>query len=169
MANMFIPDLSVEQYCAVGEFAYQFGNLERWVNWCYMEAYDQNDPKKVPWNFQNRVDELQNRLSSQLTPGVLNFEQVKKLATCRNDLLHGEPWSLIRISNADSEGTVEFEPKHINFNARFLGDIEVEPEKLKALSNEARDLAERLSGVAVDLSIAKHNHGLKPIFNYLGN
>jgi hypothetical protein len=51
----------------------------------------------------------------------------------------------------------------------FWGDIEVEPEKLKALSNEARDLAERLSGVAVDLSIAKHNQGLTPIFDYLGN
>jgi hypothetical protein len=165
---MLMPELSVEQYCAYGEFAYQFANLERWVNWGIMEGRDNADPKKLEISFEGRVDDLRKAFLSRprlLSPrkDSFNFDQAKDLGKRRNTLLHGEPLTLVRVSKPDPHGRVEFDSKHVNFNVRHGDHVEVDPLTLKAMANEARDLAERLLTIVTDLATAKQHRGLQPI------
>jgi hypothetical protein len=165
---MFMPELSTEQYCAYGEFAYQFANLERSVTYGIMEGTDSADPKKLPISFERRVRNLRNALLSRshlvhLRNDSFSFDQAEDLGKRRNSLLHGEPLTLVRISKPDPHGRVEFDSKHVNFNARYGTHIELYPSILRAMANEARDLAERLSSIVVDLAAARRHNGLDPI------
>jgi hypothetical protein len=159
---MFMPELSKEQYCAFGEFAYQFANLEKLLNWAIVEAGTDPNPRSLRGGFEDRVKALEYALPATINQYGFSFRNAERLGQRRNTMLHGEPDHLIRRSAPDAEGNIQFEGWDVSFNERHGTHIVLEPAILQAMACEARNLAERLLDIVIELATAKYNQGKVP-------
>lgn len=167
---MLMPELTDHQYLALGKFAYQFCNLERWVNWGVIEAEDIADSSKrnsVPDSpFARRLNRLEASLhrceklgyitlGRNFTPD-LDFGRTRELGNLRNSLLHGEPHTLIDFSGDAKD------PIHVNLDASHNRHVTLNVATLESMAEEAMKLAERLMDIVTNLALAKQSRGQKP-------
>jgi hypothetical protein len=174
---MFMPELSDAQYLALGRFTYQFGNLERWVNWGIIEAEDISDPSKhnklpaVP--FEQRLNRFELALCRCEKKGLIHlgkdftpdfdFDQARDLGTRRNSLFHGEPLTLMLKRAAREDGTIEFDVAHVNFDTVHAREITLDIPTLEQMTKDATLFAERLLYIVGNVAAAKQARGRAPL------
>lgn len=165
---MLMPVLTDAQYVALGKFAYQFCNLERWVNWGIIEGEDIADlptQDRLPNNpFERRLNRLEASLNrcqkhGLITPGrnftpEFDFARARELGSLRNALFHGEPHTFIDFT----------ENTHVpmNIDASHHRHVAIDDPTLGSMAREAQNLAARLMTIVCNLALAKQSKGQKP-------
>lgn len=170
---MFMPELSSDQYLALGKFVYQFVNLERWVNLGILEAESLVDSKQIKIvlmsKLVNRIERLERALGKceeqriitmgqNFTPKI-DFEAVRRLSRCRNSLVHGEPRTLIDFGEPVDGEYADAKIIHVNENMAHGNAVILDVSTLDSMQKEVVSLASALSILVTNLALAKQGRG----------